>query len=45
MRQEYSLDPTSPYPGAARVSGFLQVRRLLATMRDMLFQILPVHPF
>lgn len=45
MRQEYRLRPTSPYPAAARVSCFLQVRGLLATMRHMLFSILPVHPF
>ena len=45
MMQEYRLRPTSPYLGATRPSHFLQVRGLLATMRHMLFQILPVHPF
>ena len=45
MRQDYRLHLTSPYPVTARVSRFLQVRRLLATMRHMLSRILPVHPF
>jgi hypothetical protein len=45
MRQEHRLHQTSPYPVTARVSRFLQVRPLLATMRYMFSRILLVHPF